>query len=97
MLETLTYDTFSASRDRSFELRSEAQSLALELIEAGELGPKAEGPRRQAFSLVFRGPVEPLLEQRIYELRHAELGTLELFMVPVGQDEDGCYYEVVFT
>jgi hypothetical protein len=37
------------------------------------------------------------LQQGMYELQHAHLGTLELFLVPVGQDHTGLYYEAVFN
>jgi hypothetical protein len=38
----------------------------------------------------------PLLPQRIYRLEHAELDTLELFLVPIAQDASGTRYEAVF-
>jgi hypothetical protein len=38
----------------------------------------------------------PLLPQRIYRLEHAELDTLELYLVPIAQDASGTRYEPVF-
>ena len=52
---------------------------------------------RDPFSLVFLGPREPLLAQAIYGLRHAELGLLEIFLVPIARDADGARYEAIFT
>lgn len=51
---------------------------------------------REPFSLLFCGPLEQFLEQHMYSLHHAELGQLELFLVPVKQDDNGFYYEAVF-
>ena len=96
MLESLTCDSFAKHLQQSFEIEAGSQNLALELIEAKALGAGAEG-ERQSFSLLFRGPAEPLLEQQIYKMSHAEMGALELFEVPVGQEEAGTLYEVVFT
>ncbi len=42
-------------------------------------------------------PAESHLEQAIYALEHAEMGMLELFLVPLGPHEDGMRYEAVFT
>lgn len=52
---------------------------------------------RDPFSLIFLGPDEPLLPQAIYALRHAHLGVLEIFLVPIARDADGVRYEAIFT
>ena len=49
------------------------------------------------FSLVFRGPNTDTPVQKVYMLQLAELGQLELFLVPIGPDETGMLYEAVFT
>jgi hypothetical protein len=52
---------------------------------------------RDPFSLMFLGPSEPLLPQAIYALRHADLGVLEIFVVPVARDAGGVRYQAIFT
>ena len=52
---------------------------------------------RRPFSLIYRGPLTPILPQQIYPVEHPELGTLELFLVPVGPEGGGMQYEAVFT
>ncbi len=52
---------------------------------------------RTAFRLEFSGPSEPLLEQRTYRMQHAGLGTIEIFIVPIGRDDKRATYEAVFT
>jgi hypothetical protein len=53
--------------------------------------------RQERFSLVFRGPRDTMLQQGTYQLQHNQLGVLELFLVPVGQDHEGLYFEAVFN
>jgi hypothetical protein len=53
--------------------------------------------RTRSFSLVLRGPSEPVLPQAIYGLRHAGLGLIEIFVVPIAQRADGARYEAIFT
>lgn len=59
--------------------------------------PHVKTIRQEAFSLFFRGPAEIFLPQKIYKLREASLGELEIFLVPVAREEDGFHYEAVFN
>ena len=56
-------------------------------------------PRQESFSLIFAGPLAPYFPQSIYHLRHEKLGTLEIFLVPIGPDDDQkqMQYEAVFN
>lgn len=79
--------------------RAGEEELEVELVEARGLGG-GEGAARQPFSLLYRGPAAPILEQGIYRLAHGELGELELFLVPLGPDREGgdaILYEAVFN
>jgi hypothetical protein len=91
-LETLTADTFFSRLIDRFALDDGGDGLELELVEVTELGA-AMPERRAPFSIVFRALDGRTLPQRIYRLEHAELGALELFLVPIGPGE----YEAVFT
>ncbi len=53
--------------------------------------------REESFSLIFRGPLNLPLRQRTYSMKHYALGNLEMFLVPVGKDGGGRYYEAVFN
>jgi hypothetical protein len=97
-LGAVTPDTFSPVVGQAFEAIDEAGNahpLTLEACEPGPDGPRPDG-MRQPFSLLFRGPAAEVLPQRIYSLRNAQLGTVEMFLVPIGRDQDGTRYEVVF-
>lgn len=50
-----------------------------------------------SFSLVFTGPPEPVLPQRIYRFDHDQLDALVIFIVPIGRDDTGVRYEAVFN
>ena len=52
---------------------------------------------RRGFSLVFEGPAEPLLPQQTYQIANAEIGELDIFLVPIGQDAESTRYEAIFS
>jgi hypothetical protein len=41
--------------------------------------------------------MEPILEQRTYEVEHQDMGLFALFLVPIGPDDEGMRYEAVFN
>jgi Domain of unknown function (DUF6916) len=101
-LGSVTAGTFAPYRDSEFRLEAlnglvtDEPVLRLRAINRHGLQPTA--PRPEPFSLVFAGPADPRLEQRVYRLRHPDLGAFELFLVPIGYDpEDGLLYEAVFN
>jgi hypothetical protein len=52
---------------------------------------------RHPFSLFFIGPKSYLLQQQTYHITHEQLGALDIFIVPVGQDAQTYQYEAVFA
>jgi hypothetical protein len=102
-LETLTVDAFQSRVGETFRIRPRPDhELEAELIEARALGggPERAGAalrRRVPFALSFRTSLTALLPQRIYEVVHEEMGTYEIFLVPVGPDGKGMVYEAIFT
>ena len=98
MLESRTIDDFSGRLGERFVLElGEGGEVETELIEVTALDAGPESDARTPFSIVFRGPHEPVLPQRIYPLRHDQLGTFGIFIVPIGRDADGVRYEAIFT
>lgn len=90
-----TKTLFTENLNTRFSLTIEpGQTMEVDLIELNEGRPS---PRYEAFSITFRGPGEVLLPQRLYSFEHDALGQFDLFIVPVGQDEQGIYYEAVFN
>jgi hypothetical protein len=71
--------------------------LSIRLDEVVSWRASAGAPRADPFSLEFTGP-PPALGQRIHALDHPVLGSIELFLVPIGVDPDGrVRYEAVFN
>ena len=90
-----THELFTDMVGDSFSIEAEGVN-AIELASV-EVKASADGTRRAPFVLTFHGPVDVLLEQSIYVLEHGKLGTLEIFLVPVDQDENHVLYEAVFN
>lgn len=100
MSEELTPATFADAVDTTFALETAAADQALELTLASLVvhSPSPGAPRDEPFSLTFVGAPGQHLPQGTYQLRHAALGTLEIFLVPIGPAADGRHqYEAAFN
>ena len=100
-LSTATAELFAPHVGSAFAVRPEGQPelrLELTLTGASELpeATSADGARAP-FALTFSGPPEQLLTQQIVPLEHAQLGRLEIFLVPLALDAGGARYEAVFS
>jgi hypothetical protein len=95
MLKDLFVSDFEPLIESDFRLWAANEELTLRLAEVRRLGQalREEG----AFSLLFVSPPGPFLQQGMYPLTHADLGTLDIFIVPIGALASGNGYEAVFT
>ena len=79
--------------------RFAAGRAKLRLVSVSDVAGVAVQPAlagsEDAFALAFSGPLDGALEAGTYTLRHAELGTFELFVVPVGRPRSDRRYEAV--
>jgi hypothetical protein len=100
MLENLTAEQFQALVGTRFRVvPRRASDVEVELYEVALHEPH-DGPRVQPFSLRFRdgrGPGTPALPQQIFQVEHSTLGTMAIFLVPIGPDAQGMCYEAVFN
>jgi hypothetical protein len=97
MLETLTIQDWENYLETYFQVDTGNQvQITLKLISVTGYG-QSFGGKREAFSLMFFGPNQPILPQCIYRINHPEMGGLELFLVPIGIVNGGMGYEAVFT
>jgi hypothetical protein len=95
MLENLHLEQFSQHLNSKFSARREpAVAVELQLVEAQSTGST---PGYEQFSLLFRGPLNHLLEQSTYSFEHAEIGTFDMFIVPIKQDQEGLYYQAIIN
>ncbi|MDE4135071.1 hypothetical protein PXK00_18325 [Phaeobacter sp. QD34_3] len=94
-MHTLTVSDFEQHLNKAFQIRSSAPDLQLSLIEVTAIGQGArEGG---AFSSLWQGPKEPVLEQAIHTIYQPDFGEQEVFLVPVAEKDAGIQYEAVFT
>lgn len=98
MLAELTLETFTGLETRGFELFSGDAVFPLELVESEALSEQPNPHNnRIPFSLLFQGAPDLQLPQQTHHLRHATLGDLEIFLVPVQPNAKGSLYEAVFN
>jgi len=100
--ETLSISDFAPLVGAAFTIRfpDGTLELTLDAVEPhGTRAPRLDVPalRTEPFSLVFLGPLAPVLPQRTWTLEHPALGAPEVFLVPLGPREDRMRYEAVFN
>jgi hypothetical protein len=99
MLDQLTIESFEPLVGSTFwaEFPNGAK-VELRLTRAAKvMESEAARLERHPFSLFFVGPRSYMLQQQIYRLTHEQLGAMEIFLVPVGQDAQTYQYEAVFA
>lgn len=94
----LTQADFSARINEGFRIYfGSAQPQTVELIEVSELPSNSDGGR-QPFSIVLRSQGDDEHHpQGIYSVEHESIGPIEIFLVPIGPDEQGMRYEAIFA
>ena len=93
----LTLDAFRSALDTPFRVCLDGGVLALQLVEARAIHARAGGEDSTSFTILFKGPGDPILRQGMYPMEHKRIGRFDLFIVPVGRDEEHCDYEAVFN
>ena len=94
----LSVQVFEPLVGQSFTLVDGGSETALELVSVRERPEFRSGPEfRVPFFLEFKTPSPVLKPQRIYCLKHATLGEIELFLVPLRRDATGCTYQSTFN
>src|SRR6476646_10357995 len=96
MESDLTFADFSGRLDQPFPVNTGDGALRLVLVEAVARHGRGHSGR-EPFTLLFRGPASPRLNQGTYEFVHPQRGALSIFIVPVGVDAEGTLYEAVFS
>ena len=92
MSHRFSQENFSAHLNSEFQIATElGDSVELKLIEVREIQSDSK-----AFYMLFLGPYENFLHQHTYKFQHKALGAFELFIVPVGQRDDGYIYQAIF-
>jgi len=92
---SLTHENFAAQLNTKFRVQiDETNAVDLVLAEVSELKSTA---RQEQFAIVFHGPLDGFLGQGLREFEHDEMGEFDLFLVPIGKDDNSYSYEAVFN
>ncbi|HSR53739.1 MAG TPA: hypothetical protein VLV83_23180 [Acidobacteriota bacterium] len=98
-LADLKKKDFEECKGQVFRIAVESDEIdddfSLQLCQVEPL--KSENEKRESFSVVFKGPKQPVLQQAAIPLRNESLGEVTIFLVPVGQDKESTIYEAVFN
>lgn len=95
MAAALTHEEFSKHLNTKFRIHvNETETTEAQLTEVSEL---LASPRQERFSILFRTANEPFLGQGMRRFEHEQMESFELFIVPIGRDEEGTNYEAVFN
>ena len=103
MFKALDQEKYTEHLGEVFRIALDDDSaIDIALIEVNSAGLQTtrqaiEAGRPEPFSILFRGPAEPVLPQAIYRLSHSALDAQDLFLVPIGPDGEGMTYEAVFS
>jgi hypothetical protein len=94
-LATLTIGDFTPRLQEAFAMQTAGGVVPLKLVEVLPHGQtkRAGG----AFSLLWVTPAGPWLPQATYPVVHEVLGTMEIFLVPIGPMPGGNGYQAVFA
>lgn len=100
--DSLDMSDFAPRQGEIFQIETGVgESMEGELVEIRSLGynPRRGGGKsdRQSFALEFRVPKTWQHPQKIYRLTHAALGEMNIFLVPIGPDDQGMRLEAIFN
>lgn len=96
-MELLTLQHFSPHVNDTFAAALNDGEVPFELVEARALPSRPDGAKRAPFSLLFRNTSTLVFPQQIYRMRHAKLGEVGIFLVPVAREREGFLYQAVFN
>lgn len=95
MSDLLEHHVFAGLLNTKFRVVLDTPDLVeLELVEVSD---NKISERQEEFSIMLAGARDQFLGQGIRSLQHEHMGTVDLFLVPIKQDESGFQYQAVFN
>ena len=92
--EQFEREKFAAAIGSTFVTSGGDVTAELVLAKVGDLH---ETPGRQGFSIEFLAPENCSVAQGLYDLEHADLGKMQLFLVPVGMRKGQLQLQSIFN
>jgi hypothetical protein len=96
-MDLLTLEHFSSCVNETFSAALNDGEIEFVLVEARPIETRISNPMRAPFSLLFRNTAAFLFPQQIYQMRHARLGQVGIFLVPIARERDAFLYQAVFN
>lgn len=98
-MQLLTLEHFAGCVNEPFSAALNGMDMEFVLVEARPLPPPSPSANaaRAPFSLLFRNTSPVLFPQQIYPMRHARIGEVGIFLVPIAQERAGFLYQAVFN
>lgn len=97
-MELLTLDHFSSHVNETYSAVLNDGEIPFVLVEARALSTRPQQQAARApFSLLFRNASSFLFPQQIYLMRHASIGEVGIFLVPVAREREGFLYQAIFN
>ena len=95
MSEDLKKSSFDPYLNDTFEVQTDTVgAVGAELVEISDHSRQ----NLDSFSLLFKVPKDKFFDQKLYKVKHAKMGELDLFLVPVVHEkQDAFYYESAFS
>lgn len=90
-LESIKRDDFATQINTKFRVNGNIEAELVEVSEAKIY------PRQESFSMLFLFPSDFPPFQGQFQFEHPELGTHEIFVVPIENASDGIVFQAVFN
>lgn len=96
-MDLMTLQHFAGSVNETFHAGIGDGEVDFVLVEARPLQGTPPNAARAPFSLLFRNSAAFLFPQQTYRMRHARVGSFDIFLVPVAREREGFLYQAVFN
>lgn len=96
MSQLVTYEQFKAIEGQGVQLQLNDATFQARIDEVMKMTKHGDA-ERDPFSVLLSIQQEQALEQQLFQLTHDELGSMAIFLVPLGPKANGMCYEAVFT
>jgi hypothetical protein len=97
-LDDLTIDDFRDRVGETFSATADGGRTLMLTLDQVDALPRPIGDKGRApFSLEFHDAATDHVPQQTVAVEHADLGSFDLFVVPLGPGAHGMRYEAIFT
>ena len=97
-MQLLSIQNFAGAANQEFEISMGEAAMSVTLIEVKPLQQQPyPGMMREPFSLLFKSASPIILPQKMYRIKNPAVGAIDVFLVPVAQDQGAIVYQAVFN